>query len=169
MSKPNVGFPPACTRTWSLNALGIKYRVAARKAPAADGTEYGLELLEMPSRNDVGLCIPYNFRALPHNKPDRCRMKRRHHMHYNRFSWYLYVYLGTDGKHNPVFESLHRIITLGMHGRREEGEEVSHSCHNRWCLSPRCMWWKTHRDNMREPQSSISWSSSSDSDAEEED
>ena len=143
-----IGFPPYCAARWGTNALGIRYVAAAGAANHE---------LNMPSRYDEGLCIPFNARALPTFKADKRKIAKRHHLHYNCVSGYLYVYLGTDISGKPVSESIHRIITLGAHGPRGGDQEVSHTCHNPWCLSPRCMRWCTHLQNMREPGQPTTW------------
>lgn len=143
-----LGFPPNCAHEWGTNALAIRYKVAA--GPNHDPKK-------MPIRDAAGLCIPYNPRALPPYKPDRRKMEERHHLRCHRMSGYLYVYLGTDVEGKPLSESIHRIITLGVRGRRPDNHEVSHACHNPFCLSPRCMDWKTHRDNMLEEIPEMEW------------
>lgn len=146
-----IGFPADCDGGWATNAWGIIFKVGA-------GPHNHPVLL--PSRNEDGLCIPYNARALPPYKADNVKTKLRHHLHVHPTSGYLYVYLGTDDKGKAVTESMHRIITLGARGPRPANHEVSHACHNPFCLSPRCMHWKTHRDNMLEEVPVMVWSNS---------
>lgn len=159
-----VGFPAFCDPSWGLNALIIKYQAAAGPLN---------HVQELPGKcNEDGLCIPFNARALPPYKLDKRKVWRRHHLRFNRNTGYLYVYLGrTEGTAEegpkPVTESIHRIITLGAHGQRQDGQEVSHTCYNKWCLSPRCMSWKSHAENMREPLPVLDWPT--DSEAEEGD
>ena len=67
-----VGWPPNCTQRWGLNALGIKYRAAGITAQQQP------HVLQLPSRNTEGLCIPFNPRELqPYKADHRCRVRVR--------------------------------------------------------------------------------------------
>lgn len=61
-----------------------------------------------------------------------------------------YAYFGTGGK-DGFFGRVHAYVCEMVHGPKPTLEhQAAHSCHNRICINPRHISWKTPSQNMRD-------------------